>query len=61
VRSHLIGRDRQLGSNLIGGGPAGEELEYPFLLLGQRFDPWRVQCLASLALARAEYALRQTC
>ena len=44
VRSHRIGRDRQLGSDLIGGGPDSKKNEHPLLLLGQPVGPWRVQC-----------------
>ena len=49
--SHHLGRDRQFGSDLLAVTPDDEKLEYPLLLLGQPFSPWRVQSRL-LGLAR---------
>src|SRR4029453_2918157 len=40
--SHRLGRDRQIGSDLLAGTPDDEKLEHPLLLLGQLFSPWPV-------------------
>jgi hypothetical protein len=51
VLSHHLGRDPQVGSDLLAVTPDDEKLEHPLLLLGQPFDPWRVQSRL-LGLAR---------